>query len=229
MVNVNDILSELKQMFGGGQSFTRPVKDYQPQTQEQGFTAPIHGNWYNLGGFSTTSPNPRHPKGHLGLDMSCSAGTPIYAMGPGVVSNVGTDHDGGNVVGVTHANGLWSYYAHMSTVKVQKGDKVNSNTVVGTVGNTGNAQGGFPHLHFGVKEHGGWIDPARFFSVPKYNADYAKNPTKYVPKWTSEQSKQEAMAFNMKDHLADRRSAFASEVAKLSKIASDYYELATRS
>lgn len=227
----SQLIQEVVSLFGGKTSYNRPpvASPTQPTTNfigsPGGYTPPIHGTWYNLGGFTTVSPNPRHPRGHMGLDMSCSAGTPVYAFAPGVVSAVGTDPDGGNIVGVTHAGGLWSYYAHMSTVKVQKGDKVDPGTVLGTVGNTGNAAGGFPHLHFGVKENGAWVDPARFFSVPKYNPNYASNPTKYMPKWTSEQAQQEAESFSMRDHLAERRVAFSQDVEKLFKLSAHYYRL----
>ena len=214
-------------MFGGRQSYTRPLQQSQqePQTAPPGqFVAPIHGTWHSSGGF-TYQPNPTHPKGHMGVDMRAPAGTPVYPLAPGVVSNVGTDPMGGNVVNVNHPGNVRTYYAHLSTVRVQKGDKVNLETVLGTVGNTGNASHTFPHLHFQVWKDGQITDPARFFSVPQYtnlSAEEKANP------WVSEQAKQEAQAFNMKDHLASRRSAFASEVAKLSKIADEYYILAKR-
>jgi hypothetical protein len=178
------------------------------------------------GTFSFSATDPNHPKGHMGVDMGCSAGTPCYAFGPGVVNLVGTDPSGGNVVGVQHANGVWSYYAHMSTVKAQKGDKVDTNTIVGSVGNTGNASRGWPHLHFGVKEHGQWVNPAKYISVPPYNPDYGRNPQKYQKMWASEQAKQEASAFNMKSHLADRRVAFSKDIDTICKLSQTYYQLA---
>lgn len=204
------------------------------------YTAPIHGAWHNLGGFDPgmkrfdDDPKAAKGRGHFGVDMGAAAGTPVYSIGAGIVDTVGTDGRGGNVVGVKHPNGNWSYYAHLSTANVQKGDKVDNNTIVGTVGNTGNPgnpknplitqEGGrtWPHLHFGVKEHGNWIDPAKFFSIPKYDADYAKNPGKYQKFWVSEKAKQDAEAFNMKDHNAKRRVAFSKNVDKLMKIAFDY-------
>lgn len=219
-----------------------------PQTQfvgsPGGFSAPIHGSWHNLGGFDPgmkrfdDDPNAAKGRGHFGVDMGAAAGTPVYSIGPGTVTSVGTDPRGGNIVGVTHPGNVWSYYAHLSTAKVQKGDKVDGNTIVGTVGNTGNPgnpknplvtqEGGrtWPHLHFGVKENGSWVDPAKYFNIPKYDADYAKNPGKYQKFWVSEDAKQEAEAFNMKSHTAKQRVAFSQDVDALMKISFEYAKLA---
>lgn len=205
-----------------------------------GFTAPIHGSWHNLGGFDPgmkrydDDPKAAKGRGHFGVDMSTAAGTPVYSMGAGTVNTVGTDTIGGNIVGIQHAGEVWSYYAHLSTAKVQKGDKVDANTIVGTVGNTGNAgnpkdplktqEGGrtWPHLHFGVKEHGSWVDPAKYFSIPAYDREYAKNPGKYQKFWASDAAKQEAEAFNMKEHNAKRRVAFSKKVDRIMKLAFEY-------
>lgn len=211
-----------------------------------GWTAPIHGTWHNLGGFDASAAryddlakNPKATKGrgHFGVDMGAAAGTPVYAMGAGVVNSVGTDPMGGNIVGVQHANGVWSYYAHLSTAKVQKGDKVDSNTIVGTVGNTGNPgnpknplmtqEGGrtWPHLHFGVKNNGSWVDPAKYFNIPAYDREYARNPGKYQNFWLNDQAKQEAQAFNMKSHVAQQRRTALSRADKLMKIAFEFAKL----
>jgi murein DD-endopeptidase MepM/ murein hydrolase activator NlpD len=249
----NQLQSEIQGLFSSKQKFNAPSAA--PGTSEPSqnvipssgsFTLPIHGAWHNLGGWAPSqaryddlakNPKATTGRGHFGVDMGAPAGTPVYAIGKGVVTSVGTDPMGGNIVGVTHDNNVWSYYAHLSTAKVQKGDKVDQNTVVGTVGNTGNPgnpkdpfvtqEGGrtWPHLHFGIKEHGSWVDPAKYFTLPKYDADYAKNPSKYQSFWLSDQAKQEAQAFNMKSHVADRRVAFSNEVKTLLKLASVYYKL----
>ncbi len=237
-----ELINEIKSLFGFKQRYTSPAAPAPTQQSEEfiaspgAYTSPIHGSWHNLGTF-THSPNPTHPGGHMGVDMSVPAGTPVYAFAPGVVNVVGTDPAGGNVVGVQHNKDLWSYYAHLSTAKVQKGDKVDQNTVLGTVGNTGNAGNAahplvtsedgrtYPHLHFGVKEHGGWVDPAQFISVPAYDPEFARNPGKYQKFWLSDEAREEAQAFNMKEHVAERRVAFSRDVDKLVKLASRYHFL----
>lgn len=250
----SQLQSEIQGLFGEKQKFNTPQAAPSPSGAGENaihspgsFTLPIRGTWHNLGGWAPSqaryddlAKNPKATKGrgHFGVDMGAPAGTPVYAIGPGVVTSVGTDPMGGNIVGVTHANNVWSYYAHLSAAKVQKGDKVDSNTVVGTVGNTGNPgnpkdplvtqEGGrtWPHLHFGIKKHGAWVDPGKYFSLPPYDAAYAKNPAKYQNFWLNDRAKQEAQAFNMKQHVAERRVAFSKETTALLKLSSKYCELA---
>lgn len=224
---IDNLVDELVQMFGGGQTVpaqqpSTPVASGNLISSPRNYTAPIHGEWKSSGGF-TYQPNATHPTGHMGVDMRAPAGTPVYPLAGGVVSNVGTDPKGGNVINVDHGNGIKTYYAHLSTVKVQKGDKVTINTELGTVGNTGNASHTFPHLHFQVWDNGAIQDPAKFFSVPPYTS--MSNEEKMRGNWLSEQAKQDAEAFNMKDHLAQRRVAFSNSIDNLLKISFAYYQL----
>ncbi len=200
-----------------------------PQQAAAGYQAPIKGTWYNSGGFDASGAlRPNGRRGHGGVDMRAPAGTPLYPMAPGVVTNVGTDTLGGNVVNVQHANGVRTYYAHCSTVKVQKGDQVDNNTVIATVGDTGNAKGTVPHCHFQVWKDGQLTDPAHFFSIPPYTNLSAEE--KRQGPWLSDQAKQEAQAFNMKDHLAQSgKNKTASVADKLLKIAFEYYKIIDQS
>jgi murein DD-endopeptidase MepM/ murein hydrolase activator NlpD len=246
------LIREIKSLFGSKQRSPTQAPAGTPTSQNEfvaspgSWTAPIHGSWHNLGGFDPSMVRFDDPKGatkgrgHMGVDMGAAAGTPVYAMGAGTVTSVGTDTKGGNIVGVTHPGGEWSYYAHLSTAKVQKGDKVDSNTAVGTVGNTGNPgnpkdplktqEGGrtWPHLHFGVKEKGSWVDPAKYFSIPRYDAEYAKNPGKYQNFWLNDKAKEEAQAFNMRDHVTKQRVAFSRDVDTLLKVSFEYASLAKK-
>jgi murein DD-endopeptidase MepM/ murein hydrolase activator NlpD len=219
------LIQEVLGLFGAGKRFNQPGAATRPTTPSNfigspgGYQAPIHGTWASSGGF-TYQPNATHPTGHMGVDMRAAAGTPVYPLTDGVVSNVGTDPKGGNVVNVHHASGVTTYYAHLSTAKVQKGDKVSVNTELGTVGNTGNASHTFPHLHFQVWKDGQIQDPAAFFSVPAYTN---LSPQERANPWVSEQAKQEAQAFNMREHTSERRVAFTRDVDKLVKLADQYY------
>lgn len=249
--DIEKLLSEVTSLYTGNKSQSTAQapasKEQAPSIDVGTWHCPIRGSWHNLGGFNPSmaryddlAKNPKATKGrgHMGVDMGAAAGTPVYAMGPGEVDTAGTDPMGGNIVGVKHHDGVWTYYAHLSTVKVRKGEKVDQNTIVGTVGNTGNPgnpknplvtmEGGrtWPHLHFGVKQNGSWVDPSKFFSVPKYDAEYAKNPGKYQKFWLNDQAKQEAEAFNMKDHVKTRT---ASTADKLMKIAFAYYRIIDQS
>jgi len=101
---------------------------------------------------------------HQGVDIFAPRGTPVLAVAPGVISHVGTSRLGGNVVFLRDAQrGQNIYYAHLDQQLVRNGQRVDPGDTIGTVGTTGNARGGVPHLHFGIYRRGqGAIDPFHF-------------------------------------------------------------------
>lgn len=130
---------------------------------------PAHGGWRMPIPFArVTSPfNPKrfHPvlkriQPHNGIDFAGSTGTPIYSVAPGTISFAADSGACGNMVQITHPNGLLSSYCHMSRFAqgVSKGDVVQGHELIGYVGKTGRVTG--PHLHFAVKKGGVFIDPA---------------------------------------------------------------------
>jgi len=101
---------------------------------------------------------PRGDRFHGGLDLLAAAGTPVRAAGPGTVTFAGWSSGGyGNLVVIDHADGVSSWYAHLSRIDVSSGVAVPTATQVGLVGATGNATG--PHLHFEVRVRGAVTDP----------------------------------------------------------------------
>lgn len=98
---------------------------------------------------------------HQGQDIFAPRGTPVYSATEGYVTNVGQNRLGGNVVWVMGAGRRVYYYAHLDrhAEGLRAGDAVDTGSVLGYVGTTGNAQGTPPHLHFGVYALGGAIDP----------------------------------------------------------------------
>jgi peptidoglycan LD-endopeptidase LytH len=102
-------------------------------------------------------------RSHEGLDIFAPAGTPVISATGGYVAHIGTNNLGGLVVYTVGAGGRTYYYAHLSRYgKFQVGDTIKPGDVLGYVGNTGNARGTPPHLHFGVYDSG-WqaINPYR--------------------------------------------------------------------
>nr|WP_202444661.1 M23 family metallopeptidase [Achromobacter aestuarii] len=97
---------------------------------------------------------------HEGLDIFAKRGTPVLSATEGMVTRVGTNRLGGNVVWVLGPGGQRHYYAHLDTqADLSAGDRVAAGTELGTVGDTGNARGTPPHLHYGVYATGGAINP----------------------------------------------------------------------
>ena len=93
-------------------------------------------------------------KGHNGVDFRAAVGEPLYASADGTILGIGnTDlqagcYSYGQWVVITHDNGLATLYAHMSLIKVQKGQYVHKGDIIGYSGNTGYSTG--PHLHYSV-------------------------------------------------------------------------------
>jgi murein DD-endopeptidase MepM/ murein hydrolase activator NlpD len=97
---------------------------------------------------------------HSGLDFRGAAGAPIHAAAEGRVSFVGVKGGYGNVIEVSHGNGLMTRYAHMSGFKARVGQEVAAGDVIGLIGSTGRSTG--PHLHFEVRVNGRAVNPRPF-------------------------------------------------------------------
>ena len=97
---------------------------------------------------------------HAGLDFRGPIGAPIYAAAKGTVSFVGQKSGYGDVVEVSHGNGLVTRYAHMSRFAAKPGQKVAAGAVIGAIGSTGRSTG--PHLHFEVRHNDRALNPRLF-------------------------------------------------------------------
>lgn len=91
-------------------------------------------------------------RAHEGQDIFAARGTPIRSATAGYVWRKGTGSLGGLYVFIAGAGGRRYYYAHLQGYAkgLDEGDKVSTDTVIGYVGNTGNARTTPPHLHLGI-------------------------------------------------------------------------------
>lgn len=104
---------------------------------------PIFGQWRN----------------HTGTDYAAPEGTPIRAVGDGIVVFAGRKGGYGNMIDIRHRNGMVSRYGHMSrfATGMRPGTRVTMGSTIGYVGMTGWATG--PHLHFEIRVDGVAHDP----------------------------------------------------------------------
>ena len=90
-------------------------------------------------------------KYHGAVDFGVSVGTPVYAAADGIVvtSTWGGSDSYGYYIKIKHYNGLYTLYAHGSSLVAKVGQEVKQGQLIMYSGNTGNSTG--PHLHFEVR------------------------------------------------------------------------------
>ena len=117
----------------------------------QNLQMPVHGAtaadynpnsfWYYPWGKSGT---------HKGVDIFAKSGTNIRSATNGLVLYTGKKGMGGNIVLVLGPKWRLHYYAHLNEIKTTPFSLVNSEILIGTVGNSGNAKGKPAHLHYSI-------------------------------------------------------------------------------
>ncbi len=116
---------------------------------------------------------------HKGIDIFAEAGTPVVASTNGIILYSGSYGRGGQVIYLLGANWHFHYFAHLQQRHVSLLSYVHAGESIGTVGNTGNAKGKPPHLHYSIstllpriwlwnpRTHASWqrlfyLDPGKF-------------------------------------------------------------------
>ena len=130
-----------------------------------------------------------HPWGdhmHRGVDIFAKKGTPIHpAIGGIVIATMHNHKIGGNLVVIFSSKLRCHYYAHMSEINTHVGAIVTKKSVIGKVGDTGNAAGKPPHLHYSIptiipQGEGHWDPKKHLFFI---------NPIKELEKNINQTSK----------------------------------------
>jgi hypothetical protein len=108
----------------------------------------------------------RWGKKHEGIDIPAPIGTPTVAVQDGYVKYADDKISGyGNMIVIEHANKVFSVYAHLNKLMVDKGDRVKRGEVIAHTGNTGRSTG--PHLHFEIRVKDRARDPAQYLGMTK--------------------------------------------------------------
>lgn len=127
----------------------RPVNDEGWLSSRYGYrTDPFHGRraW------------------HDGIDFAGREGSSILAASSGIVTFSGEKYGYGNLVEISHKDGIVTRYGHNKDILVKEGDQVNTGDVIATMGNTGRSTG--PHLHFEVIKNSKSKDPLNYLGNP---------------------------------------------------------------
>lgn len=97
---------------------------------------------------------------HKGMDIAAPNGTNIKASADGTITYSGWMSGYGNLIIISHGNGIQTYYGHCSKLYASVGKVVKAGDVIAAVGSTGNSTGN--HLHFEIRKNGSQINPQKY-------------------------------------------------------------------
>lgn len=149
----------------------------------------------------------RRGRVHAGIDLDLETGDAVFAAFDGTVKEAEYANGYGNLIVLQHDNGLQTYYAHLSKIKVEPGQRVNSGDEIGLGGSTGRSTG--PHLHFEVRYHGAYMDPSNLID---FTTGELKSNTLVIEKNT----------FKMKNDVATAKYHTVKSGDTLGRIAKRY-------
>jgi murein DD-endopeptidase MepM/ murein hydrolase activator NlpD len=138
----------------GGEVAGGPVKvapEVSTRLSAGGYVFPVYGT--ASFGDSFGGPRTNVPGGwHHGEDIFAAESTPLLAVADGTLHTIGFTKIGGYRLWLRDTEGNEFYYAHLSAYSplAVEGRTVEAGDVVGFVGDTGDADGGSPHLHFEI-------------------------------------------------------------------------------
>ncbi len=128
-------------------------------------TTPPENYWLSSKFGARRDPFTKQWADHKGIDMAGWHKTPIMSGGSGVVVKAEKNGSFGLYVEINHGNGFISKYGHLSKIKVQKGDKVLDNQIIGLMGSTGRSVS--THLHYEIWFNDKPIDPLKLIKAAK--------------------------------------------------------------
>ena len=144
-----DDLSPTERIFFLNRGFHSPLRNFQVSSSYGTRVNPITGKVSK----------------HGGVDLAAPEGSAVYAVRNGTVTAVGEDPVLGNYIIISHENNWVSLYGHLSSIDTVLHAEVQSTSLIGKVGSTGQSTG--PHLHFELKQNGQSRDPARLLGIFK--------------------------------------------------------------
>ena len=118
---------------------------------------------------------PRGRRMHKGLDIKLNKGDEVFSAFDGVVRFASYGRGFGNIVVIRHFNGLETYYAHLSQIKVKAYQPVKAGELIALGGSTGRARG--PHLHFEIRFQDKPFDPTKIID---FDSASLKTPQLWV-------------------------------------------------
>lgn len=95
-----------------------------------------------------------------GIDIKADRGSPVHSVMEGEVIYSSWFKGYGNMIIIDHGDHYYTLYAHVEELYKKKGDKVITDEVIATTGDSGSMSG--PGLHFEIRHHGKPVDPVKW-------------------------------------------------------------------
>lgn len=121
---------------------------------------PVVEGWMSSGFGRRSDPVTGKREFHRGIDFAGRMGSDVIAVAAGVVTYAGRNSGHGNMIELSHGNGLVTRYSHNKENLVKVGDKVQKNQRIARMGSTGRSTG--PHVHFEVIRDGKFVNPIEY-------------------------------------------------------------------
>jgi len=135
----------------------------QEQTSPAG--TPLKDGWMSSSYGMRADPVTGRREFHSGVDFAGPGNAQVIALAAGVVSWSGWRDEYGNVIEITHGDGIVTRYAHNKKNLVAVGDKVEKRQAIAIMGATGRTTG--PHVHFEVLRDGNIVNPVDYIQSAK--------------------------------------------------------------
>jgi murein DD-endopeptidase MepM/ murein hydrolase activator NlpD len=140
------------------------VNLYRIAAESLPFSYPVQGAARRTSGYGyRNDPIQGGRRMHEGQDFAGPVGTPIVAAADGTVVFAGRRGAYGNMIEIRHAMGYTTRYAHLSRIRVTRGERVSRGDRIGDMGNTGRSTGS--HLHYEVLQNGNPTNPMTFITA----------------------------------------------------------------
>ncbi|MCL2519997.1 MAG: M23 family metallopeptidase [Spirochaetaceae bacterium] len=129
------------------------------------FRAPLNGTLVITSPFGQRPDPFGSPRGHHhnGIDLRAEPYSPVLAARAGEVTTIASNNVLGLYIIITHSGGYQSLYGHLSSARVNLGQRVNAGALIALSGYSGAITG--PHLHFEIRLNGSPVNPTIFLNI----------------------------------------------------------------
>lgn len=160
-MDMGELSRRVKMELASYNTMVDKVKDYSDQLQSIPSIRPVQEGYLGSGYGYRKDPFNEKVRFHYGQDFAVNTGTRIYSPADGIVKYASRQGGYGKVIKLDHGNGYRTLYAHLSKIKVKRGEEIKRGDLIGISGNTGRSAG--PHLHYEVHRYGAPQNPLDYF------------------------------------------------------------------